>query len=168
MVFVGPTFSAGASEYIGLEQMVTQGGAFEIKVPALIERRQDFPLLVHYFTLQFNLRAGTASYLSNEQAEQLCNKAVNSRSMENLRNVIWRELGEQNTTTENTLPAHSANGRRHLSELVNSFEAEIIEDAVRRCDGNKSRAARLLGLRPNTLHYKMERYGLGAEGEEFK
>ena len=28
------------------------------------------------------------------------------------------------------------------------------------CGGNKAKAARLLGLRANTLHYKIERYGL--------
>ena len=168
IVIVSPKqLRAEVGEPIGLEGVMAHNGKIDITIPSLLDRRQDLPLLVHYFTLQFNLRAGTDSYLSHDQAEQLSNKPENCRSIENLRNVIWRALGDRSDLVENKLPAHSANGSRHLSELVSSFEAEIIEDAVRRCDGNKSRAARLLGLRPNTLHYKMERYGLGTDGEEF-
>jgi DNA-binding protein Fis len=47
-----------------------------------------------------------------------------------------------------------------LDEYVTEFEARIIRQTLERCDGNKSKAARRLGLRPNTLHYKLERYGI--------
>ena len=49
---------------------------------------------------------------------------------------------------------------------VAAFEARLIEQTLKRCQGNKSKAARLLGLRPNTLHYKLERYGLGGNPKE--
>jgi DNA-binding NtrC family response regulator len=49
-----------------------------------------------------------------------------------------------------------------LDEYVTEFEAQIIRQTLERCDGNKSKAARRLGLRPNTLHYKLERYGISA------
>jgi DNA-binding PucR family transcriptional regulator len=49
-----------------------------------------------------------------------------------------------------------------LDEYVTGFEAQIIRQTLERCDGNKSKAARRLGLRPNTLHYKLERYGISA------
>lgn len=51
-----------------------------------------------------------------------------------------------------------------LAEHVSQFEARLIMQALERCGGNKSQAARLLGLRPNTLHYKIERYGLIDKG----
>jgi DNA-binding protein Fis len=47
---------------------------------------------------------------------------------------------------------------RPLDEYVSEFEAAIIKRALEYCEGNRSRAARLLGLRPNTLHYKLERH----------
>jgi len=47
-----------------------------------------------------------------------------------------------------------------LDHLLSDIEARLIEDTLRRCHGNKSETARLLGLRPNTLHYKLVRYGL--------
>jgi hypothetical protein len=49
-----------------------------------------------------------------------------------------------------------------LDEYVTEFEAQIIRQTLERCNGNKSKAARRLGLRPNTLHYKLERYGISA------
>jgi transposase-like protein len=53
-----------------------------------------------------------------------------------------------------------------LDEYVAEFEAGIIAQALERCAGNKSKAARLLGLRPNTLHYKLERYGLSGDKKD--
>lgn len=47
-----------------------------------------------------------------------------------------------------------------LEERLREYETEIIERTLRSCGGNKSEAARRLGLRPNTLHYKLERFGL--------
>jgi hypothetical protein len=49
---------------------------------------------------------------------------------------------------------------KSLDEYVSQFEARLIAQALKRCGGNKSQAARMLGLRANTLHYKIERYGL--------
>jgi DNA-binding protein Fis len=51
--------------------------------------------------------------------------------------------------------------KRPLEEYVSEFEAAIIKRALDYCEGNRSRAARLLGLRANTLHYKIERHGIG-------
>lgn len=152
-------------EYSELAKVLADSKISDIAIPSLRDRRQDLPLLVHYFTVQFNLRAGTDSYLSHDQAEQLCNKAATCRSIESLRHATWEALSDRSAVAENAQPAHTANGSRHLADLVSTFEAQIIEDAVRRCDGNKSRAARLLGLRSNTLHYKMERYGLSTDRE---
>jgi DNA-binding protein Fis len=49
---------------------------------------------------------------------------------------------------------------RALDDYVSEFEAAIIKRALDYCEGNRARAARLLGLRPNTLHYKIERHGI--------
>jgi DNA-binding PucR family transcriptional regulator len=53
-----------------------------------------------------------------------------------------------------------------LEQYVHDLEARLIARALQRCDGNKAKAARLLGLKPNTLHYKIERYGLTATGTD--
>ena len=49
-----------------------------------------------------------------------------------------------------------------LERLVSGAEQAAIREALRRTNGNKSQAARLLGLSRNGLSIKMERYGLKA------
>lgn len=81
-------------------------------------------------------------------------------------------LSVLNSTTDDDAPTLSAEPpivmeEKTLDDYVAEFEAKIIEQVLKRCDGNKAQAARLLGLRPNTLHYKIERYGLdGKIGKE--
>ena len=45
-----------------------------------------------------------------------------------------------------------------LDRLVANYEAAIIEKALTHCDCNKAKAARLLKVRANTLHYKLLRH----------
>jgi two-component system response regulator HydG len=47
-----------------------------------------------------------------------------------------------------------------LKELVEAYERELIESALRVTAGNQRRAAASLGLLPTTLHEKMKRLGL--------
>lgn len=50
-----------------------------------------------------------------------------------------------------------------LAERLAHYEAFLIAEALKCCDGNKAKAARLLGLQPNTLHYKLRRLNLPAQ-----
>ena len=44
-------------------------------------------------------------------------------------------------------------------------EDNMIREALRRADGNKSQAARLLGLSRNALRYRLSKIGVADEGE---
>jgi DNA-binding NtrC family response regulator len=43
---------------------------------------------------------------------------------------------------------------------LDAYEQDIIREALRRADGNKSQAARLLGLTRNALRYRLTQMGL--------
>ena len=45
--------------------------SFLLRLATLRERRLDLPLLVHYFTLQYNLRAGAHAYLTQAEVDDL-------------------------------------------------------------------------------------------------
>ena len=51
---------------------------------------------------------------------------------------------------------------------LEQFEDEIIREALRRADGNKSQAARLLGLSRNALRYRLAKIGVPDEEEGSK
>ena len=54
----------------------------------------------------------------------------------------------------------SIGSRPTLKDLVDAYERNVIEDALRAASGNQRRAARALGVLPTTLHEKMKRLGL--------
>lgn len=49
---------------------------------------------------------------------------------------------------------------RSLEHRMGELEANFIKSALIAAKGNKAEAARLLGIRPNTLHYKIRRHGI--------
>ena len=49
---------------------------------------------------------------------------------------------------------------------LEQFEDEIIREALRRANGNKSQAARLLGLSRNALRYRLAKLGVPDEEEK--
>ncbi len=56
--------------------------------------------------------------------------------------------------------ARTLGSRPTLKDLVEAYERNVIEDALRATQGNQRRAARALGVLPTTLHEKMKRLGL--------
>jgi DNA-binding NtrC family response regulator len=46
------------------------------------------------------------------------------------------------------------------------WEDEMIRESLRRANGNKSQAARLLGLSRNALRYRLSKIGIADEGEK--
>ncbi len=134
--------------------------SFTLRLPSLRERRQDLPLLVHYFTLQYNLRAGTNAYLTQAEVDDLMAEHY-PEDMDALRATVFGRLNARHRAVAPAPEMDVALTDKTLEEHVAAFEARLIEQTLERCQGNKSKAARQLGLRPNTLHYKLERYGLG-------
>ena len=59
-------------------------------------------------------------------------------------------------------------GERAHEVLMEKMEKSLIIEALRRCDGNQTHAARLLGLPRPTLHLKMQKHGLQGLGERQK
>ena len=54
----------------------------------------------------------------------------------------------------------SYGGSRMYEELLEKVERLLLTEALQRCQGNQTHAARLLGLARPTLHAKLDRLGL--------
>ena len=153
---------AGGSQSVDIspDELLKPFRPFVLEMPGLRERKIDVPLLVHYFTLQFNMQAGTYGYLKRSEVDDLMATEY-PKDLAELKSSVFTRL-------KSGLKKEVASGPeikfdstdKTLDEYVAEFEARLIEQTLKRCNGNKSKAARLLGLRPNTLHYKIERYGL--------
>ena len=59
-----------------------------------------------------------------------------------------------------TTPSDSAAEAADLKTLMDRYERELIQAALRASGGHQRRAAACLGVLPTTLHEKMKRLGL--------
>ena len=144
---------------------------FMLELPPLRERIEDLPLLVAHFILEANKEQGRQ--VEGVSAE--CLEALNAYrwpgNIRELRNVIHRAviLSKQRTISLDDLPSEffSPNGKlEHVTFPVGStldeVERELIGRTIEFAAGNKTQAARMLGLGVRTLYRRLERY-TGAE-----
>jgi DNA-binding NtrC family response regulator len=69
------------------------------------------------------------------------------------------ELVSELTAPQNSFRLDIEKGIK-FEDVVRQFETNIIQQALSITGGNQARAARLLGIKPNTLNYKVKLYNL--------
>ena len=139
-----------------------------IEIPPLRERREDIPLLLDFFL--HKRQAGTTVGFSPQVIAYLqkYNWPGNVRELENVveQMLILRssDVMELTDLPERIgRPVTSSNKVLNLPDGGYSLEAlerEAVEEALRRCDGNKSKAAAFLQIPRHTLLYRLEKYSI--------
>jgi two-component system response regulator HydG len=150
-----------------------------ITVPPLRDRKGDIPGLVDHFIDK--LRGRTCARVSEASAEAMIrlssyNWPGNVRELEN---VVERALvmAEGSILEASDLPflpiegtfagmptasAALPSGGMDLNRAVEGMEEKLLRQALDQAQGVKAEAARLLGLKPSALYYKLEKYGIEA------
>jgi DNA-binding NtrC family response regulator len=145
-----------------------------IEVPPLRDRRDDLPLLIQSYINRFCHETG-------KRMQGITVKAMsallsydypgNLAELENIARQLVYMAPPGRPVDVSLLPDRVRNGTMvasrvdagsdlELERLVGACEQSAIREALRRTHGNKSQAARILGLSRNGLAIKMERYGL--------
>jgi len=147
-----------------------------LDVPPLRARREDLPLLIQWLTNRFCHQAGKRIQGITLKAMEALTEYQYPGNLLELENTV-RELvyacpsGQpvhlQDLPTRLRSPRERRTGSAvsgvsdlRLSDLLGREEKAAIREALRRTDGNKSQAARLLGVSRNGLAMKMERHGI--------
>ncbi|MFH2124643.1 MAG: sigma-54 dependent transcriptional regulator [Pseudomonadota bacterium] len=137
-----------------------------LAVPPLRERRGDIPLLVDYFVGKFAAKnRRTVESVTPRCMELLINYdwPGNVRELENAieRGVILMR-GEQLSEKSLPLPIQNQEGEGAVAAPSSLQEAErlLILQTLEESGGNKSEAARRLGITRKTLQNKLQRYDL--------
>jgi transcriptional regulator with GAF, ATPase, and Fis domain len=144
-----------------------------VEIPPLRERQEDLPLLLEHFAgiLAREHRRSPVTFTEGaRKALYAYPWPGNVRELKNLVEML-SILHSGEAVTGKDLPPkfHSSEAAAiegglppTLEEAVEALEARLIREALEACEGHVSVAARRLGIRPNTLHYKMRKYGLNA------
>jgi len=132
-----------------------------IDIPPLRERREDIPLLVSHCLEQFSSeKEKKVRSVSSEVMELFMNYHWTG-NVRQLRNVIERAVilskGERINLEElprELLRSVKTNGpaRKTLRELEN----QAVQDVLKECKGNKSRAAKMLGISRKAFYKRLK------------
>lgn len=136
---------------------------FPIKLPPLRERHGDIPLLAQFFLQRANSRFHQQARLLDSGLKALGDYTWpgNVRQMQHLveRLAILAPQGRIDAAAVAEATA-AMERREHGSETLADTEAEQIRRVMAAVSGNKSRAAKILGIERKTLYRKLERMGL--------
>ena len=159
----------------------------QLDVPPLRNRRDDIPLLVQHFIEKFNKIFGKKVRITQPCVMQILHQYSwpgNIRQLENVMervfnmiesDVIMREHLPSYLIEEDAVPVehqlkknnahepaalHPASASMHLADVREQFEKQTLEDVLANTRGNKSEAARILGITRVALYQKIRKYGL--------
>lgn len=136
---------------------------FCVELPPLRERREDIPALVEYFLASLS-KDGREYKISPGAMQQLMENPWPGNVRE-LKNIIERGmiLAENNLINVQALPFHPQSGRETSKEgflTLAELERSHIGMVLHALRGNKSKAAKALGIGRKTLYRKLEEYEL--------
>jgi DNA-binding NtrC family response regulator len=140
-----------------------------VQLPSLRARAEDVPLLVDHFIQRFSRQYQVAPKRVAAEAMERLRAHAWPGNVRELQNAIERAfaLSAADTITLEDLPP-AVRGRPpveppHDGEVPTLEEAErrLLAAALRKSQGNKNEAARLLGIDRQRLYRKIEKYRLG-------
>src|SRR5215831_14426387 len=146
-----------------------------IDIPPLREHKEDIPELVDLFLRRFCKDSGRElSGLTPDAMNILLNYHWPGNVRE-LQNVIERACALATGARIEAADIHLYTARSRTAAATDNFlpegvtldqwEDEMIREALRRANGNKSQAARLLGLSRNALRYRLSKIGIADEND---
>lgn len=139
-----------------------------VTLPLLSERREDIPLLIEHFIARFNrLQGKDIAGVSDEVLATLMAHDFPGNIRE-LANIIEHAfvLCRGGMIQMEHLPPHlrtaspTAMSANLAGMTLATMEQFLIRDALRRHDGNRTAAARQLGINPSTLFRKLKSLGI--------
>lgn len=147
-----------------------------IDIAPLRQRKEDIPDLVDLFMARFAKDSGKPIESITPEAMQILKNHHWPGNVRELQNIIERACALAKSSVLKVDDIHlDMRPAKAVSDAANflpegmtleQWEDEMIREALRRASGNKSQAARLLGISRNALRYRLSKIGIADEGEK--
>jgi DNA-binding NtrC family response regulator len=147
-----------------------------IDLPPLREHKEDIPDLVHLFLSRLAQRSQKAPPGISPEALKMLVEFHWPGNVRELENIVERAcalttgtLIEPSDIHIDRLPSRDPSGQAALlpeGKTLDQWEDDLIREAYRRANGNKSEAARMLGLSRNALRYRLEKIGISDDSSK--
>ncbi|MDN5301232.1 MAG: hypothetical protein PWQ60_746 [Thermoanaerobacteraceae bacterium] len=148
-----------------------------IYIPALRERKEDLPLLIAHLIKKYNQEYGRAVEGISDEAVEYLQEYDWPGNIRELENVIGRAMINMKFSDIKIEKKHiprlymdTSEVKRKLTEQIEHFkplkeimeeaEREILKNTLEKVNGNRSEAARVLGISLRNLFYKLKKYNL--------
>jgi two-component system, NtrC family, response regulator AtoC len=139
-------------------------------LPPLRERVSDVPELAKHFLTSFSRDLGKKVNSITPEALDLLRRYSWPGNVRELRNVIERSvlLADADTLNSDALPPEVRSPRRqndHTIDMgpngldIEALERTLLREALRRAEGNRTTAGRLLGLSRHQIRNRLKKYG---------
>jgi len=171
---IASDFRLVCATHRNLERLVEEGhfredlfyriNVFSIEVPPLRERPEDILPLARHFIEQYARAMGKPALRLSPDAEAALLGCRWSGNVRELENAVERAMvvGKGPLLEARDLPVAGRNGAEAepAARSLSALEKEHIGRVLGACDGNITRAAKVLDIDRATLYNKLKRYGL--------
>ena len=147
-----------------------------IDIAPLRERKEDIPDLVNLFIKRFTGESKKPVEGITPEAMQILVNYHWPGNVRELQNIVERacalakgnvlDRGDIHIDARPTKAATGPGGFLPDGMTLEQWEDEMVQEALRRANGNKSQAARLLGLSRNALRYRLSKIGIADDAEK--
>lgn len=147
-----------------------------IHIPPLRHRKDDIPILAKYFVAKYSKEFGKEIKTISTYAMELLMEYPFPGNVRELENIIERSVAletsnivlPENLVLNTGLPSSNATEELldmpdteiNLSEEMEKVERRLIEIALRKAKGSKTKAAEMLHVSSDSLRYRIEKLGI--------
>jgi DNA-binding NtrC family response regulator len=143
------------------EDLYYRLNVFPVKLPALRERPEDITFLALHFMKRFSAYAGKEIKGFSENAIALLKNRQWRGNVRELENVIQRAvfLSKGKLINSEDFLLEDVTAKTAMNGNLKNMEKELILQTLKDVNGNKTKAARILGVSVRTIRNKLNEYG---------